>query len=581
MHLSTSLYHLSQVSSAASKTDLTETSQCSSQCPIFSNEAHDLEALSTNRAELFLTQHHGSCQTDYDVTSIEKSSFPEEHCKQLSFYKGEDCESANLTTMTQESDSHVYQDRPNDLNILSPESTSTSPRSESAQSKQLEGMEPLSGTKMFDQDSPDSIVKSSGDYEISRFESTDITEHKTTPYQAYGVPIGQEHFHASVQEELKITMPDSDKTQETDLSFILDSDKESPSIPTAPLTYPELAQAIYEVREPSLDTIIPSDIFQSDLNNENSFEPSSPASFLEHKTKKELETSEEHFVDLPDGSTADLQLDDKEFKEELFASASVENEGVSTSYSENQQDFTESSLKTSQNEDVSSLSDVTPETATDARHFIFEEFMPKPSSELNESYFNNDRPKSEEDSEDHLNVNSASSITPKKEITSSTSEGENSITSQCAETGSPTTISSYIPPKYLKGVLSGVESPANECSDQEPYFDCKQAESDFSETEPDGSDPKMNCSGSVPLIQVHNRTGHQKINRKMVLSSGSEDFEDAYIVHEPLCNVDEDEKELLHHTESSEDEFTLCEAPQPPALCSESDDTDKYLTRVR
>lgn len=574
-------YHLSQVSSAASKTNLTETSQYSSQCQIFSNKAHDIDTLPTDRTELFVTEHCGSCEADSDVTLIKQTSFPEEQCKQLSFDKREDCDSANYITVTQESDSHVYQERLDDLNILSPEYTSTSPKSESSEPKQLERMEPLYRTE---DESPDYICKSSGDDENSRFESTDITEHKTPSYQAYRVPIGQEQFHTSIQEELKITIPNSDITQETDLSFVLDSDKESPSIPTAPLTHPELAQTFCEVREPSLNATIPSDIFQSDLNNQNSFEPSAPASFLEHITKEEPETSEKHFIDLPGGSTAVLQLGDKEFEDELFTSASVVNENMSRRYSENQQlDFTEeSSLKTTQNEEFSSLSDVTPETVTDARHFIFEEFIPQPSSELNESYSNHERPQGE-DSEDQRNVNPGcftSTVTPKQEIPLLTSEENGCITSQYAETG--TTTSSYIPPKYFKGVPSGVESLANECSDQEPYFDCKQAESDFSETEPDESDPKVNCRGYVPLSQVSNPTGHQKTNQRIVLSSGSEEFDDAYIVHhEPLCNVDEEEEELLHHTETSEDEFTLCEASQPPALCSESDDTDKYLTRVR
>lgn len=543
MHLSTS-YHLSQVSSAASKTYPTETSQYSSPCQIFSNEAHEIDALSTGRTELFGTENHG------------------------------DCDSAHLNTVGQESDSYVNQDQVDDLNILSPKSTSTSPRSEYSLPEQLEGMDPLFGTKIFDQDySPDFIRRNSGDYEFSRFETAD-TEHKPPPYQACGVPIGQEHFDTSVQEELKGTIPDSDKSRETNLSLILESDQESPSIP-----YPEPAQVLCEVKEPSLDPIIPSGIFQSDLNNENKSEPSATDFLREHETKKGLETSEERFIDLPEGSETDLHLDAKEFDDESITSASATNENMPTSYSKNQQlDFTEEFLlKPTQNEDFSSYSDVTPETVKDARNFIFEEFMP---AELNESHSNNERPKPhEEDSEDHLNVNSRCFAS--QGMTSSTSEEDGCITSQCAETGSTSTISSYIPPTHLKGVLSGFESPANECSDQEPYFDCEQAESDFSETEPDQSDPKVNCSGSAPLIQNSNPTGHQKINKKILLSSGSEDFEDAYIVHEPLSNVDEDEEELLHHSESSEDEFTFCEASQPPALCSESNDTDKYLTRVR
>lgn len=548
------------MSTAASKTDLTEISHNSSKCQVFSIEAHDLDALSTDRSELLVIEHRDSCQKDTDVTLIKQNSLPEEQCKQLSFYKKEDCDSENLTSVTQESESHICQDRLDDQNILSPESTSTSPRSESSQPVQLEGMEPLFGSKPFDQDdSPEFSSESFGDNQMSRFEST----------------------------EYEIAIPGSRKTPEADLSSILDSGKESPSIPTVPLTYPELAQAFCEVKEPSLNAMFPSDVFQSDINNENSLEPFAPVSILELKTNSELETPEEPFTGLPEGSTTDLQLDNEEFEDELFTSANGVNENMSTSYSENQQlDFTEvSSFQTTQVEDVSSLSDVTPETVTDARHFSFEELMPKLSSEHNESYSDNERPKSNgEDSEDYLNVSPgcfASTVIPKQEMTLSTSEEECCIPPQYAETGLTTTISSYIPPKYIKVVHSGVESPLAECSDPEPYFDCKQAESDFSDIEPHESDPKVNRGGSVPLSQISNPIVHEKINQRVLLSPGSEDFEDAYVIHEPLYNVDEEEEELLHHTETSEDEFTLCEASQPPALCSKSDDTDKYLTRVR
>lgn len=553
------MYHLSQVSPTASNPDLTETTQYSSRCQVFLKDTRDVDSLSTVSTDIFVTEQRGSCQTDSDFTLIKQNTFPEE-----------DSESINLTTMTQDSDVHVYE-RLNDLDAQSPKSTSRSPGTESLFPKQLEGMEPLSGAKTYDQDdSPNRISESFEDDHTSRFKSPLITEHKTQFYQAYDVPIGQEHSHAAVQEEPKLTKFNSDETQDTDLSFILEGDKESPLNPTVPPIYSDLAQAFCEVPESSLNANIPSGIFQPDLNNEN--ESSAPKSFLDLETEKELEKSEKPLTYLPEGSTSQLQPDNTEFKNESLTSPSVVNDNISTSYSENQQlDF---------KEEASSLSDVTPETVTEARHFIFEEIAPKLSSELNDSYLKSNG----EDSEGHPNVNLLcfpSTITPKQGTTLSTSEEDSRITSHYAETGSTTPISSYTPPKYLKGVLSVHESHANEGSDQEDYFDCKQAESDFSETEAEKSDFKVNCSGTLPLSQVP--AGHQKIKQKIAFSSGSEDFEDAYIhVGEPLCNVDEEEEEeLIHHTGTLEEEFTMCEASQPPALGSESDDADKYLTRVR
>lgn len=68
-----------------------------------------------------------------------------------------------------------------------------------------------------------------------------------------------------------------------------------------------------------------------------------------------------------------------------------------------------------------------------------------------------------------------------------------------------------------------------------------------------------------------------KANERDLLSSGSEDYEDAPFAHVSRHNA---RKELLHNSEMSDDDFTLCEASQPPAACSAYDDTDNYVTRV-
>ena len=230
------------------------------------------------------------------------------------------------------------------------------------------------------------------------------------------------------------------------------------------------------------------------------------------------------------------------------------------------------SFEATQSEDMSSqsLSDLTPETVTSARHFSFEELMPYPSSVNIET-------SSEEDRTRASGQQSEESLTPvdsecfasqpssgKAEMTSSTSDEEYSIPLGYEETCSPANYHTDMPPEYSEVVNSGVNSPTFEYSDPEPYFDCKQAASDFSETEPDEPEP----STRARVLE--------KVNRRVLLSSGSEDYEDASFVHEPLYNLREENEE-------SDEEFTLCEASQPPSVreLGAYDDTDKYLTRVR
>lgn len=560
--------------SAASKTDVTETSQKSSQSQVSPPDTHDSDTLSTETTELINADHFDPSKSQ--ITQIKQSSLPEEQRKALSFCKSEDSNEDSKILC------QISQDSLDDQSILSPESTTTSPRSGSPQPGQLE----LDPEEIDPYENPEFSDESSEDDQISKFESTDTTGAKMSSEETYETNdaiIEQAYFQSSVPDEL-ITILDTTKPPETDVASFLGSLRESPPIPIEPLKDP---QEFCDV-EPSANSGFPLDIFQCDKNNENTTGPFAPVSLFELNTNSQPEIPAELLTILhKEGSTTDIQFGKEEFDDELSPSANSVKEKISRNCFEDEQlqCRESSSLETTQIEDVSSVSDVTPETVTAARHFSFEELMPYSSAENNESSPDKERSKSiGEHSGDSLKSSPewfTSTVEPKREMTLSASKEEYCIPPRYAETCSTTTISNHMPPEYAKVVHSGVERPTAECSDQEPYFDCKQATSDFSETEPDEPDSKVISDGYMPLDHISNPTALDKVDRKVLLSSGSEDYEDATFVHEPLYNVDEGEEELLQNTETSDDEFTLCEASQPPALCCKSDDTDKYLTRVR
>lgn len=204
-----------------------------------------------------------------------------------------------------------------------------------------------------------------------------------------------------------------------------------------------------------------------------------------------------------------------------------------------------SSVEAIQSEDVSSqsLSDATPETVTSARHFSFEELVLGPSLALppvTSEYF-------------------GSSVTMKSEMTLSNSEEGHSSSPGHVDT----VCSSRSIAENTKVEHRGKGSPGIDSSDPEGYFDCKQAASDLSE--PDGPDP-CDCLSSVGMPK--------KAMERVLLSSESEEYEDAPFVHKPPHVGHVDSEERSRSSEASDDEFTLCEASQPPG-------TDSYLTRVR
>ncbi|XP_062281765.1 ankyrin-2-like [Scomber scombrus] len=166
---------------------------------------------------------------------------------------------------------------------------------------------------------------------------------------------------------------------------------------------------------------------------------------------------------------------------------------------------------------------------------------------------------------------------PNTEMTTSSSDEEYSIPPGYAETSCTTSNYSHMPPEYAEIVHNNADSPTFQYSDPEPYFDCKQGASDFSETEPDEPETRSRSSRCQPQDNLSLTGKQEKVNRGVLSSSGSEDYEDAFFVHEPLPNVHEESEELLDYSEASDEEFTLCEPP----VCEMGacDDTKKSLTR--
>ncbi|XP_047432114.1 ankyrin-2 [Mugil cephalus] len=226
-------------------------------------------------------------------------------------------------------------------------------------------------------------------------------------------------------------------------------------------------------------------------------------------------------------------------------------------------------VEISENEEYSSqsLSDLTPETVTTARCFSFDELMPNHSLGNLEVSSYEAGPRSSGERSENWDYECLPSQSPavkhKTETTLSASDEDNCIPPGYAEICTK-------PPEYAEVVHSGAEY-----SDTEPFFDCKQAASDLSETELDESVTQTGSSGGLP----QDRIGHPIMSEKVLLSSGSEDYEDASFVQEPLYQLREESDE--HYSDASDEEFSLCEASQlPPVRQTEAcDHTDKSLTR--
>nr|XP_019955978.1 PREDICTED: ankyrin-2-like isoform X1 [Paralichthys olivaceus] len=581
-----------QVPTASFKTDLSEQEKNVDvgQSHVFPTEMplleNDSDSLPTQKLELQIPSTFDLCKTKSEITLTDQSSSPQEEDEQMSFpTQSEDCGLAKPSSVIPDSLCLTAQDSADDKIIMSPESTPTPPGSGSPQLDQL--LSDLEEMKLkFRPEalgpplSESSVESPEGD---QNYEFEDLSPEDQCPIDEddtiRGISVMQlTHIQTSTQDEPELvsTAADETITSETSVESSFGRDKDSPTSPTESHSIPESPQRFCDTTEPSS---FPLDIFKSNKYG------SLP------KIVCYSDIPENNLVDqLEEDSTTEI-IHGKE-KHESTNPCNVSWDVTEEASTQSMQDqlpylWEVTSIEAVQPEDFSSqsLSELTPETVT--RHFSFEDRFPCPSSRNVETSSEEDSPRIsglylEESPVDYECFASQPTLVEHKaETTSSTTDEEYNIKPGYSENTSPATLNTCVPPRYADVVHSGADSPTFKYYDPEPFFDCKQATSDFSETEPDEPESRTKSSERLPLDFVSHSTVLEKVNRGVLLSSGSEDYEDAPFVHEPLHNVYEESEEIIHYSEASDDEFTLCEATQLPPVCEMGayDDTHKSLTR--
>ncbi len=616
------MYHFFQVSPASSERSLSESSEQKNanlgESQVFPTEtpsmAHDSKTLSAENLELQIPATFDISKTQSEFTLTNQSSSQQERDEKLSFSKqSENCGSEKLSLLIPDSLCQTTEDNPDEQLVMSSESTPTalgswSPPSDQLQSDledmklkiRLETTDPplsesndesLKGDQIrevedlpHEDQCPTENSDALGDSVSSVLQLKEDTNHTNV------VVTDPAHLQTSVQDEPEIVSVTADltKTSET----IIPSSPDSPVHPAEFPSVSESPQRFCELMEPSFNSDFPLDIFLSSKYDEDVAETFSPVSFDKVATESQSDVPEEQLTNLcEEDFSSDIQS-----QEELESAISCSDFQGVTETTQSPQDQSPNackaiSVEATQGEDLSSFSDVTVDTVKSARQFSFEELMPYPSQRSLETSSDEDRPRTSgphsEESLTPVDSDCFDSLSPsiksQAEMTSSASDLECSIPPGYAETCSTATVQTHMPPEYSKVVHVHADSPTFEYSDPESYFDCKQAASDFSETEPDEPDLSARPSGEQLQDHISQPRKVEQVNRRALLSSGSEDYEDAPFVYEPFHNVQEENKELLNFSEASDEEFSLCEAAQPPPVCEigANDDTDKYFTRVR
>lgn len=587
----TSLYHFLQVSSS-SKKDLSESSiqksvylglsqVVSAETPI--TLPNNANTLSMERLEFPIPHTFDMSTVQSEITLTNQCSSPQEKEDKLLFPKhSEDPGLANPSSMTQDSVYQTAQDRVDDQIAVSSESSLTPQGSGSPQLDQL--LSDLEEIKLkFKPEKLDLPLSESteGSPEVDQmYKFEDLSpedqcpsEHGSTIIVSVSSVIqlaGDNNCTnvAVTDPELVVVTPDISETSET--SEPSTQGKDSLIVPTESFLIPESAQGFDKMMEPSLSASFPLDISQSNKCDEMFF-PKVIAKSQSDIPEKHL-CEEDLTTDIPQNQEVHEILksasDSKSVAEEILTQSSVEPE------------------------DSSSLCpDLTSKTVIAARHFSFEQQMLFPFSGNPETFLDEDKPGiSGHNSQESLTsldyehfASECTSVDHKAEISSSASDEEYSIPPGYAECVSTTNTYTRVPTGFAEVLHSGADSPTFEYSDPESYFDCRQAASDFSEAEPD--EPETRTRSARDHLQDH--PSHDRVleqmNQRELLSSGSEDYEDT-AVYEPLHNVHGETEELQHYSETSdEEEFSFCEASQPPPVSKVQayDDTDKSLTRVR
>lgn len=608
------MYHFLQVSTTSSKTDLSESSKqksvylglrhvCSTETPSLANSSN---TLFMKRLEFPIPSTSDISTAQSEITLTNQCSSPQGNDDELFFPKhNEDPGLAKPSSVIPDSVCQTAQDEDDEQITLSSECPSTPQGSGSPQLDQLlsdlEEIKPRFKPETLDLPLSESSDGSPEVDQMYKFEDLSPedqcpTEHSNTVVVSVSSVIQlaednncrnvsvteSSHSQTSFQDDPEVVLgtPNMPKTSDTSAQG---RHTESAIFPTESFLIPETPQGfdkddLSPVMEPSLDSSFPSDMFQSDKYDDNPSEMFSLEFFPKEVGKSLSGKPVKHFC--AKGLTTDVTQNQKE--DDLIQ---LSNGSKSVTETVSTQRFDEP-------EDSSSL--YLPhftETVKVARHFSFEQLMPYPSSGNLESFLDEDRPRvSGHNSEESLTpvdykdfASQPSSVEHKEEITSSTSDEECSIPPGYTECLSTKNAYTSVTTGQAEVLHSGTDSPTFEYSDPESYFDCKQAASDFSETEPDEHETKTRSVRDQFQDHLSHPRVLEKINQRVLLSSGSEDYEDATFVYEPLHNVHEETKELQQDSETSDEEFTLCEASQPPPVYTfwAYGDTDKPLTRVR
>ncbi|XP_051240603.1 ankyrin-2-like [Dicentrarchus labrax] len=437
-----------QVSTASFKTNVSESSKQKNVplglSQVFTTEtpsvAHDQNTLSTEKLELPITK------TQPEITLTDLSCLPQQKDEKMSFFKqSENCGLAKPSSVTPDSFCQTAQDGPDDQMIMSSESTPTPPGSGSPQLDQL--LSDLEEMKLkFRPETLDPALSESSDespesdhiYDFEYLSPEDQCPTEDTDTQKVSMlcviqpaedtnhtnlaVTEPTHFQTSIQDEPeKVTVtPDLTKSSETSIPSSLVICKASPASPTDSPLIPESPQRFCEVMEPSLN---------SSLEDKNSTETFFAVISPEKAAKNQSDKPEEPLANIcEEDSTTDILQSQDELESAISSNDSrAKTEEISTQSTQDQIPYLweATSVEVSQSEDFSSqsLSDLTPETVTSARHFCFEELIPYPSPGNLETSSDEDKPRtSGPHSEESLTpVDSEcfqpSSITLKAEIT--------------------------------------------------------------------------------------------------------------------------------------------------------------------
>ncbi|XP_072239411.1 uncharacterized protein ank2a [Leuresthes tenuis] len=530
-----------QVSSSSSKSNI---SQSSKQRNVDLGQSQgfltDPSAVSIAKLKLTIPSTSDLSKTQYDnITLTSQGSSPQDE-KLLLPNQSEDSGFAKPGSLTPDS-----QDSLDKLAIVSSDSTPTPPGSGSPQLDQLlsdlKEMRLKCRPETLDTSLSESLDDSLEVGEISEFEELS-PEGPPENSQIVGVGMSSVALLAESNTNVAAT-PDMAKTSTSSL----DIDEDTPESLTEALSIPKFPQSLGEEVEAS----------------------GKRASNVIEKLPSDAETPEKNLT----------HFHGEEFTSNIHPSH--EGQGATTQCHESEGVTVESSTQSIQDQILcdgtsiqttssQSLSDLTPDSVTTERQFSFEELEPYPSLGKLEISSDDSRQKTCEQRSEEIQTpvsyecfaSRSGSVQSKAEVASSASDEEYSIPLGDADTSSVENIYTHIPPGYAEVVHSGADSSTFEYSDPEPYFDCKQGVSDFSETEPDALETRT--SGNQAQDELSHLGEQEKVNRKGLLSSGSEDYEDAPFISEPLHHVCKESEELLHYSETSDEEFAMCEASQPP-----------------